>query len=520
MPVSFKAAIAGLGSTILSSLVGAIPTTTAAHEVDSTIATAPPSITARQEGLFDGALGAADSIVEGLAGDVSELGQVASAYAAVITAQTATAVAPSEPSEVISIVSNILQPSGISAAVSDALASLDDALGPDGKIAQGSGSDSDLPAVPSGADNSPLNSPGGTSVLDVAFQFITDGIDLGSKANIFVEGQLAGTVNSFVNNNAKEPATPVYASKDASDPAYDVPESQLRNAIHNPSDFTYGQKPPVILVPGTGTTGGDNFAGNMIPLLTDVDYADIVWLNIPGFMLGDIQNNAEYIAYAINYISSVSNNANVSLITWSQGGLASQRALKYWPSTRKVVSNLIATSPDYHGTVQAYFLNPAFPRLPNDPSILQQTANSNFIATLLASGGDSAYVPTTNIYSSFFDEIVQPQTGTQASAFLQGASNNELQTLCPGLPAGSFYTHEGVLYNPVTFGLVKDALVNGGPAQAGRIGLDALCPLFVTQGLDVEDVLSTEATIPQAGVNLLLFEPKMLQEPAIKNYAA
>ena len=190
------------------------------------------------------------------------------------------------------------------------------------------------------------------------------------------------------------------------------------------------------------------------------------------------------------------------------------------PSTRSLVSNLLATSPDYAGTVQAYFLNSAFPRIPSDPSILQQSANSNFIATLRANGGDKPLVPTTNIYSSFFDEIVQPQTGTGASAYLEGASNNELQTLCPGLPAGSFYTHEGVLYNPVTFVLVKDALVNGGPAQAGRIGLEELCPLYTTPGLDVQDVLSTEATIPQAAINLLLFEPKLLYEPAIRTYAA
>ena len=189
------------------------------------------------------------------------------------------------------------------------------------------------------------------------------------------------------------------------------------------------------------------------------------------------------------------------------------------PSARKNTQQLIATSPDYHGTVLAYFLNPGFPYIPSTPSIIQQEYDSKFISTLRANGGDKPLVPTTNIYSSIFDEIVEPQTGTTASAYLPGASNNELQTLCPGLPAGSFYTHEGVLYNPVTFALVQDALQHGGQAQASRVNLAQLCPQYVTQGLDLEGVLSTEATIPQAAINLLLYPGKLLTEPPIKSYA-
>jgi hypothetical protein len=56
-------------------------------------------------------------------------------------------------------------------------------------------------------------------------------------------------------------------------------------------------------------------------------------------------------------------NQNVSVISWSQGGLDTQWALKYWPSTRDVTSNFIAQSPDFHGTVLAYILCPAFPML-------------------------------------------------------------------------------------------------------------------------------------------------------------
>lgn len=54
---------------------------------------------------------------------------------------------------------------------------------------------------------------------------------------------------------------------------------------------------------------------------------------------------------------------NVSVISWSQGGLDTQWAVKYWPSTRNVTSNFIAQSPDFHGTVLAYITCPGFPQL-------------------------------------------------------------------------------------------------------------------------------------------------------------
>jgi hypothetical protein len=73
----------------------------------------------------------------------------------------------------------------------------------------------------------------------------------------------------------------------ATDPSYSLIESQLRQVIYIPPTFKHGQKPPVILVPGSGATGFQSFDGNFIPLLTGVDYADPVWLNIPIQLSGD-----------------------------------------------------------------------------------------------------------------------------------------------------------------------------------------------------------------------------------------
>lgn len=38
------------------------------------------------------------------------------------------------------------------------------------------------------------------------------------------------------------------------------------------------------------------FIGNFIPLLQASTWADPVWVNVPGFLLGDAQVNAEYVS--------------------------------------------------------------------------------------------------------------------------------------------------------------------------------------------------------------------------------
>jgi len=345
-----------------------------------------------------------------------------------------------------------------------------------------------------------------------------------------VEEVIAGVASEFspedssTNINLRRPSSTIYPKKSSSDAPYSVSQAELQAAIYIPSTFTYGKKPPVILFPGTGSTGYTTFIGNYIPLLTGVSWADPVWVNVPGLLFNDAQVNAEYAAYAINYIAGITKK-DVAVIAWSQGNIDAQWAYKYWSSTRKVVTDHIAFSADYEGTILADFISPT--GFPDDPSVLQQRygTTSNFITTLRNDGGDSAYVPTTSIYSSLGDEIVEPQQGTGASAYLLdarnvGVTNNEFQTICPGQVAGSLYTHEGALYNPIGFALVKDALTHSGPGQVSRIDTTALCGQYLATGLDLGDLLLTENSILVAGVALVLHQPKVTEEPAIMSYAA
>lgn len=129
---------------------------------------------------------------------------------------------------------------------------------------------------------------------------------------------------NLVNDNAQEPSQPVYPKKQSNDAPYDVTEQQLRSAIFIPPGFTYGQKKPVLFIPGTGVQACQNFQPNYGKTLANVDYADPVYVNIPNNQLDDIQTNAEYIAYAANYISGISNNRKVGMIAWSAGSIGTQ----------------------------------------------------------------------------------------------------------------------------------------------------------------------------------------------------
>lgn len=127
--------------------------------------------------------------------------------------------------------------------------------------------------------------------------------------------------NSQNNINLRLASPPVYPKKSPSDAPYSLSENALRSKIYIPQEFSYGQVPPCILVPGTGAYAGSNFLPNFGKIFKGSKYADPVYLNIPNAQLDDMQVNSEYVAYAVNYISAISGHKNVSVLTWSAGGL-------------------------------------------------------------------------------------------------------------------------------------------------------------------------------------------------------
>lgn len=158
--------------------------------------------------------------------------------------------------------------------------------------------------------------------------------------------------NSYNNSNPLNPKITIYPVKSSKDAPYSVPEATLRAAIKIPGTFEYGKngKQPVVLVHGTGQTGGVNYLPNMAKLLAQTSYADPVWLNIPTMLNQDAQISAEYVAYALNYINAINSSPSqkVAVLAWSQGNVDTQWALKV-----RLVSQLYSLG-DFQGHGSTY----------------------------------------------------------------------------------------------------------------------------------------------------------------------
>jgi hypothetical protein len=95
--------------------------------------------------------------------------------------------------------------------------------------------------------------------------------------------------NSSTNDNPISPTPAVYPQRESSDAPYSLDEDSLRSAIYIPENFTYGEIPAVLLIPGTGALAGGNFGPNIGKEFQGSDYADPVYVNIPGKQLADLQ---------------------------------------------------------------------------------------------------------------------------------------------------------------------------------------------------------------------------------------
>ncbi|KAF7348016.1 Lipase B-like protein [Mycena sanguinolenta] len=213
------------------------------------------------------------------------------------------------------------------------------------------------------------------------------------------------------------------------DPPYTVPEAQLSAAI----DCTSGNTNPKIalIVPGTGAQTEQVYGPNLGLLLPANGYP-VCYLNTPHNSLIDAQIISEYVAYAINSLASSTGNP-IRVVTHSQGGLNTQWALTFWPSTRANVFSFVAIAPDYRGTIMAdgARINLAA-GVPQNAAVVQQSYGSNFVTALAAHDGLTAHVPTTDIYT-LTDDVVQPEILLNATSALSGsnATNVAVQSVCP-----------------------------------------------------------------------------------------
>ena len=231
-------------------------------------------------------------------------------------------------------------------------------------------------------------------------------------------------------------------------------------------------------------------------------------------MLNDSQTNAEYVVNAINRIYSASGNKKVPIMSWSQGGLITQWAFTFFPSTIGKTDRFVSFAGDFRGTAFAYALD----ALPTGiaPTIWQQSTFSAYLTALKNAGGLQQKVPTTSIYSTT-DEIVEPQEGPGiASSNLPGAKNVLVQDTCGPL---FIVEHSQELFNAFTYKVAVSALMSPTGVARNQDFSSADCSEDFPAPLPADDRAKTPTILAQAAIHIIA-GPRVACEPKLKTYAA
>lgn len=224
---------------------------------------------------------------------------------------------------------------------------------------------------------------------------------------------------------------------------------------------------PVVLVHGTILNAAFTWQA-LSPMLANAGYC-VYALDYGGnigpfYGLGDIATSAQTLATFISKVLKSTGASQVDIVGHSQGGMMPRYFIQNLGGASEV-HTLIAIAPPNKGTTfdGLVTLGNDFSSLLGVPlltginsqlpvSFGQQEQGSSFITALNAGGGTSPQVSYINI-ESIYDEVITPYT----NAFLPTASNVQnitLQNDC----AIDFTEHAGIVYDPVTLGLVVNAL--------------------------------------------------------------
>lgn len=275
---------------------------------------------------------------------------------------------------------------------------------------------------------------------------------------------------------------------------------EARDAALNCTDFSNPDKPPVLLVHGTFTSGTEQYTAFYTPQLVERGF-DVCIVTYPDRGLGDMQVSAEHIVHALREIHAETGR-KVTMIGHSQGALMPRWAIKYWASAREALADFVLIAGPNHGTdisLPATLGETLFETLGLDalpagglPAVFYQfPPGSDFVTALNAGDETPGDIDYTNLYTNF-DELVQPVVPEPTAALDLGENNPRvanilLQDVCPGHLA----EHVTIgTTDTLAFALALDAISNPGPADVERAGgASELCGLLP---VDLESLLMPE----------------------------
>ncbi len=287
------------------------------------------------------------------------------------------------------------------------------------------------------------------------------------------------------------------------DPALSIDAAAVAASMTCRGPVDGGDREPVLLVHGTFVTAGENYGWNYLPELAARGYR-VCTVELPNRSLDDIQVAAESVVVGVHRLARETGR-KVDVLAHSQGVLEARWAVKWWPSVQGQVDDLVSLAGPNQGTTVA--ANPLTP-LTGCAACLQMAPGSAFVTALNAGDQTPGKVSYTSIYSTLVDELITPNA---TAARIQGASNLELQAICPG----RVVTHVSIVADAAAYALALDAFGRPGPATAARFDRSAcLRTTFVgapglVGGLGV---LLTFHTVPVLGAI-------PTAEPPLKPYA-
>ncbi|KAF7189161.1 Lipase B [Pseudocercospora fuligena] len=298
------------------------------------------------------------------------------------------------------------------------------------------------------------------------------------------------------------------------DAPFTVDPNTLASSLTCPYGNPTSSSPPVLLVHGTATTGAESWGDGYVPALKADGYT-ACYVTIPNRSMGDMQINAEYVAYNLHYISTLSGGLQTAVIAHSQGNPNTQWALQFWPSTRNVTRAFVALSADFSG-IDVLGSDTLFHDICESgvcqAALWQQAAGSEYYKALHAANF-RAQVPTTSIWTQV-DGVVAPFS---ENAQLPGATVLSVQSLCPLRPT----THVTMTISSATYALALDALDNGGIANLSRVKKNrfSICLRATAKGMRVSIASDLQKMLVELVNGFLLATPMLKSEPALAPYA-
>lgn len=288
--------------------------------------------------------------------------------------------------------------------------------------------------------------------------------------------------------------------------------ADLRASLTCTDDLRNAKRKPVLLLSGTTVTPDENFAWNWMPALTA---ERIPWCASAApnpDNMEDVQARGEYIVYAIRRMYRLAGR-RIAIFGHSQGGMVGRWALRFWPDTRRKVSDVVGAAPSNRGTDSAEALC-SLGSCP--PAFWQQRTSSAFTRALNSRTETFRRVSYTNVYTRL-DVIVIPNGTEDGRSALAGPgkiTNVAVQEVCPA----NLSDHLALgTIDPLAWELFLDAASHRGPAAVERVGTGACSKAFMP-GVEPATVATDLAAAAAALATTSATHPHVPAEPPLRRY--